>query len=96
MSLPPCRSNMVDRRGEERIMVAAQRPSTHPPNAHSQRQAAGGSDAGIALIAVIAVFAVLGVLAGDAIGARAAGALVGGFVGVVAGFAGIYVRYRDL
>ena len=37
-----------------------------------------------------------GVAVGGLIGARVAGGLVGGFAGMIAGFAGIYLRYRDL
>jgi len=89
---------MTDGRDEERerIMVAARRPPTRAPTNNVPGRAAGASDAGLALIFVIAAFALAGMLAGHAVGARAAGALVGGFVGTVAGFTGIYMRYRNL
>jgi hypothetical protein len=92
------RRDMADRRdeGRERIMVAAPRPPTRAPADHVPGRAAAASDAGLALIFVIAVFAFAGVLVGHTVGARAAGALVGGFVGTVAGFTGTYMRYRDL
>jgi hypothetical protein len=97
------RSTRRDRDGRDsrdatsdRIVVAAPRPSRRPPPVQRERHAAGASDAGLALIAVVAALAALGLMTGSALGAQAAGALVGGFVGVVAGFAGVYLRYRDL
>jgi hypothetical protein len=89
---------MVDACDEERerIMVAAPRPTIRAPASNVPGRAAGPSDAGLALIFVIAVFAVAGVRVGHTVGAPIAGALVGGFLGTVAGFTGIYMRYRNL
>jgi hypothetical protein len=90
--------NIANRRDEERerIMVAAPRPTIRAPASNVPGRAAGASDAGLALIFVIAVFAIAGVQVGHTVGAPTAGALVGGFVGTVAGFTGIYMRYRNL
>jgi hypothetical protein len=81
----------------ERIMVAAPRPSTRVRSVQDDvRRGEWAGDAGLALIVVIGAFAVAGGLVGHAVGAAAADALIGGFVGLVAGFAGVYQRYRDL
>jgi hypothetical protein len=49
------------------------------------------------LIVVIAAFAALGdYYGGRHIGAATSGAIVGGFVGLLAGFGAIYLRYREL
>jgi hypothetical protein len=48
------------------------------------------------VIVVIALLAAGGWALGGTLNAQVAGALVGGFAGLVAGFAAIYLRYRDL
>jgi hypothetical protein len=81
----------------ERIMVAAPRPSTRGRSVQDDvRRGEWAGDAGLALIVVIGAVAVAGGLVGHAVGAAAAGALIAGFVGLVAGFAAVYQRYRDL
>jgi hypothetical protein len=89
---------VAERRDEhpERIPVAAPRPRAIERPAGRKTPAAAASDAGLALIVVIAIFGVVGAAVGGMVDARAAGALVGGFLGVLAGFAGVYIRYRDL
>jgi hypothetical protein len=88
----------VGRDGEDddRIMVGAHRPSTRVRRADDRPGGTWAGDAGLTLIAIIAVVAVVGALIGRLFDATAAGALVGGFFGVVAGFAGVYRRYRAL
>ena len=80
----------------ERVMVAAPRPATRAQTSNAPGTAAGASDAGLVLIAIIAALAALGAVSGHAVGAQVAGALVGGFIGVAAGFAAIYRRFREL
>ncbi|HEY4095480.1 MAG TPA: AtpZ/AtpI family protein [Baekduia sp.] len=79
---------------DERIPVAAPRP---PRRAGSpRRRATDASGAGLTLIVAIALFAVGGDFAGGQLNISIAGALVGGFVGLLAGFTGIYWLHRDL
>jgi hypothetical protein len=79
---------------DERIPVGAPRPPRRerPP----KRRGADASGAGLTLIVVIAAFAALGDYGGRHIGAATSGAILGGFVGLLAGFGAIYVRYREL
>jgi hypothetical protein len=79
---------------DERIHVAAPRPPrrARPP----RRRGVDASGAGLTLLVVIALFAAGGDYLGGRFDVSAAGALVGGFVGLLVGFAGIYWRYRDL
>ena len=88
---------MSDRRDgdRERIAVAAARPRPLAP-VRGRRPVATASDAGLSLIVVIALVAAAGWCAGRVLDAEVAGALVGGLAGLVAGFAAIYLRYRDL
>ena len=79
----------------ERIAVAAPRSRPLAP-ARARRPVGMGSDAGLSLIVVIALLATGGWAVGRVIEAEVAGALVGGFAGLVAGYAAIYLRYRDL
>ncbi|MDX6684364.1 MAG: hypothetical protein QOF86_492 [Baekduia sp.] len=79
---------------DARIPVATPRSRRHerPP----KRRATDATGAGPTLIVVIALFAVGGDYAGRQFGAATSGAIVGGFVGLLSGFAAIYLRYRDL
>jgi ferric-dicitrate binding protein FerR (iron transport regulator) len=79
---------------DERIPVAAPRPARHERS--PRRRLVDASGAGLTLIVIIAAFALLGAWAGGTIGIPIAGALATGFLGLLAGFAGIYWRYRDL
>ncbi len=79
---------------DERIHVAAPRPPQREQP--KRRRAADASGAGLTLIVVIVLFAFGGDFAGRQLGVSTAGALTGGFLGLLAGFAGIYWRYRDL
>ena len=79
----------------ERIAVAAPRPRPIAPT-RGRRPVGMASDAGLSLIAVIALLAAAGWAVGRVLDAEMAGALVGGLAGLVAGFAAIYLRYRDL
>ena len=76
---------------DERIPVGAPR-LPRSPRAPRGRAA----DATGAALSLIAIFAALGDFAGRQFDIAIAGALVGGFVGLVAGFAGVYWRYREL
>jgi L-alanine-DL-glutamate epimerase-like enolase superfamily enzyme len=78
---------------DERIPVAAPRPPRTEARRHQRVDATG---TGLTLIAIAAILAALGDLAARQIDLPIAGALVGGFLGVLLGFAGIYRRYRDL
>lgn len=78
----------------ERISVAAPRPTKPERPQHQIRAAA--PDAGLVLLVVIVLIAAVGWALGSTAGAQFAGALLGAFVGLVAGFALIYLRYRDL
>jgi hypothetical protein len=85
------------REEREHISVAAQRPSKTARPQPTPRRAHVASEAGLALIVVIALFATAGGVVGSAMaGVPVAGALVGGFVGVIAGFTAVYLCYRDL
>jgi hypothetical protein len=83
-----------DDKDRERIAVAAQR-STRPQR-RSQGARPAATEAGVSLIVVIGLLAAVGWIVGGTAGAHLAGALVGGFVGLLAGFTAIYLRYRDL
>lgn len=50
----------------------------------------------MAFIAVIALFAVAGRHVGAVVRAPIAGAVLGGFIGLLLGFTLTYLRYRDL
>jgi hypothetical protein len=79
---------------DERISVGAPRPSRR--QRQPKRRGSDASGAGLTLIVVIALFAALGDYGGRHIGAATSGAIVGGFVGLLAGFGAIYLRYREL
>jgi hypothetical protein len=79
---------------DERISVAAPRPPRR--QRAPRRRGADASGAGLTLIVVIALFAALGDYGARHIGAAASGAIVGGFLGLLVGFAAIYLRYREL
>ena len=89
---------MTGRLDEDRERIAVGAPRPRPPSRPLRQRppATSASDAGLALLVVIGLLAAAGWLVGGLIGARFAGALVGGFAGAVAGFALLYLRYRDL
>ena len=79
----------------ERIAVAASRPRARPA-ASARRPVGSAGEAGLTLIVVIALVAAIGGTIGSRVDAAIAGELLGGFAGLIAGFAAIYRRYRDL
>ncbi len=79
----------------ERIAVAAPRPRARLA-APTRRPVGSAGEAGLTLIVVIALVAAVGGAIGSRVDATIAGALLGGFGGLVAGFAAIYRRYRGL
>lgn len=86
------RRREVDR---DAVPVGRPRPEARVARVQTHRpQSASG--AGVTIICVIALFALGGWQGGRLIDVPAAGALLGGFVGVIAAFAAIYVRFRDL
>lgn len=83
---------------QDREVIPVGRPRTETRAAAAPRNGAvaAASDAGTMLIAVAVILGVAGWLAGGMIGIRIAGAMAGGFIGVIAGFAAVYLRFRDL
>ena len=63
---------------------------------HTHRQGAGPAGAGALLIGAIIACAAVGLGVGLLVGAPAALALMGGFVGVGVGFRVVHDRFRDL
>jgi hypothetical protein len=87
-----------DFREQDHVPVAVPRPTERPPPTPQRGSGAEAAGAGVTLIAIAAAFAWSGVHLAGLIdpGLQIAGGLLGGLLGLFAGFAGIYVRYRDL
>lgn len=79
---------------EERIPVGAPRPPRE--ERPRRRGVVDASGAGLVALVIAAGFTALGAWLGGLIGIPFAGALVFGFIGVIAGFSAIYLRYRRL
>lgn len=80
--------------GAERIPVGAPRPRHHLQ--HARGDVVDASGAGLTLIVLVAIVAALGALVGHQVGLDISGAIVGATLGLPAGFAAIYLRYRQL
>jgi hypothetical protein len=79
---------------EDCIPVAAPRPPRAP---HTPRRGVeDATGAGLIIIVIIAAFAALGWRLGAWTGLPAAGMILGGFAGLIAGFAAVYWRYKKL
>ena len=82
----------------DRDQIPVGRERLAPVRAHRSRPAAPASaaSAGTMLIATLVLFVIAGAELGRLIAAPIAGGIVGGFTGVIAGFCGIYLRFRSL
>lgn len=79
---------------EDRVLVAAPRPSRRRPTA--SRHIVDASGAGLTFIVVVCLVAALGAWVGGRFGLALSGAILGETLGLPIAFSAIYLRYKNL